>query len=54
MLGTKSQFALNPLRPSVILKGRFEKISILKKGIIEKKTSYESRVYELVDDSSLS
>ena len=46
-------FLLNPLVPEGRNIYRISKISFLKKGIQEK-ISYEHRVYESVDDESLS
>ena len=48
------QCHLLPLRPSVLFKGRYAKISILKYEWNIEKYFYERRVYESVEDSSLS
>ena len=45
---------INPLLPNDNYNYRIIKISFSKKGGIRKKISYERRVYESVDDESLS
>ena len=45
---------INPLLPNGNYSYRIIEISLLKKEGIKKKISYERRVYESVDDESLS
>ena len=45
---------INPLLPNGNYSYRIIKISLSKKEGIKKKSSYERRVYESVDDESLS